>query len=132
MLSVSDLMSTAVVTIRADATLADAHADMETGMVHHLPVVDGRRHLVGILSDRDILRTLSRPRDTTIAEIMTREVITVKPDHSAQGAANLMLERRISALPVVSDDGALIGVITQTDYLELARRALLGLPLARD
>jgi len=125
-------MSTAVVTIRADATIADAHADMEAGTVRHLPVVDSRRRLVGIVSDRDILRTLSRPRGTSVAEVMTREVITVKATHSAQGAANLMLERRISALPVVGDDGTLIGVVTQTDYLELARRALLGLPLARD
>ncbi len=128
----SDLMSTAVVSIRPDATLADAHADMETGMVRHLPVLDERRRLVGILSDRDILRTLSRPRSTTVAEVMSRDVVTVRADQSAHAAAGLMLDRRISALPVLADDGSMVGVLTATDYLELARRALVGLPLERD
>jgi CBS domain-containing protein len=62
---------------------------------------------------------------------MTRDVITTRPDADAYVAADLMLDHKISSLPVVDDTGALVGVVTQTDYLELARRALLGLSLER-
>jgi CBS domain-containing protein len=129
-LTVADLMITAVITVRADATVIDAHADMELGAFRHLPVLDDRGRLVGILSDRDVLRALGRPRDTTVAEVMTRDVVFVRPHQAAHLAARIMIDRRIGALPVLGDDGGVIGLVTQTDLLDVARRALLSLPLA--
>ncbi len=128
-LTVDDLMVTAVVTIRADETVRAAHADMQMGAFRHLPVLDERGRLVGILSDRDVLRALSRPKETTIAEVMSRDPVTVTPDSAAHLAARIMLDRKFGALPVVGEDGRLIGLITETDFLEVARRALLALPL---
>jgi CBS domain-containing protein len=128
-LTVGDLMVTAVVTVRADEAIREAHADMVLGAFRHLPVLDERGRLVGILSDRDILRTLQRNRATTIAEVMTRDPITVRAEQHASLAARILIDRKIGALPVVNDDGALIGILTQTDFLDVARRALLALPL---
>lgn len=128
-LTVNDLMTTAIVTVRSNETVREAHADMQLGMFRHLPVVDERGRLVGILSDRDILRTLARPKATLVAEVMTREVVTVRPEQAAHVAAKLMVDRTIGALPVVNDEGKMIGLLTLTDFLEVARRALLSLPL---
>ncbi len=131
-LTVSDLMVTAVVTVREDETLYEAHADMEMGAFRHLPVLDARGRLVGILSDRDLLRALSRSEPTTIGDVMTRAPLTVLADTDAHEAAEIMLDHRIGSLPVVGDDGALIGLITQTDFLDVARRALLRMPLVAE
>jgi CBS domain-containing protein len=128
-LTVSDLMTTAIVTVRPDEPVRDASADMRLGAFRHLPVVDARGRLVGIVSDRDILRAAGRPKETTIAEIMTRDPVTIRGDAPAHIAAKMMLDRTISSLPVVNDEGRMIGLVTQTDYLDVARRALLALPL---
>lgn len=130
-LRVSDLMSTAVITANASETVKEAHSDMQVGVIRHLPVLDDRRRLVGMLSDRDVLRVVGAKRNGKVADIMTREVVTIAPATPAHEAARLMLDLKISSLPVVDEDGALVGMVTQTDYLELARRALLGLPLER-
>jgi CBS domain-containing protein len=128
-LRVSDLMSTAVVTVKASDNLTSARAEMEVGVFRHLPVVDDRNRLVGVVSDRDIIHL--RGTSKHIADVMTRDVITVRPDAPAAAAATIMLDHKISSVLVVGDDETLLGVVTQTDYLELARRSLLGLPLER-
>lgn len=130
-LTVGDLMSTAVLTIKASESLKEAHAEMELGVIRHLPVVDDRGHLVGVISDRDLLSSLHGRKPRSVAEVMTREVLTTRADTQAHAAASLMLDHKISSLPVVDSTGVLVGIITQTDFLELSRRALLGLPLER-
>jgi CBS domain-containing protein len=130
-LKVADLMSTALISVRASEPVTEAHAEMQVGVVRHLPVVDDRGRLVGILSDRDVLRSTAARRPRKVADIMTRDVVTVRPEDPAHRAASAMLDHKISSLLVVDDTETLVGVVTMTDYLELARRALLGLPLER-
>jgi CBS domain-containing protein len=124
-------MSTAVITADANETVKEAHADMQVGVIRHLPVLDDRRRLVGMLSDRDVLKVVGAKRNGKVADIMTRDVVTIRPDAPAHEAAQVMMDLKIGSLPVVDDAGTLIGLVTQTDYLEVARRALLGLPLER-
>lgn len=128
-MTVADLMSTALLTVKATESLTEAHCDMELGLVRHLPVVDDRGKLVGMLSDRD-LRSGSK-RHHNVADLMTRDVITIRPEAPAYEAAQLMLDHRIGSVPVVDEHGSMVGVVTQTDYLDLARRALLGIHLER-
>lgn len=127
-LTVSDLMTTQLITVKASEPLKEARAEMEIGVVRHLPVIDDRGRLVGVVSDRDLH---SSKRGARVADVMTRDVVTTKPDAPASDAATLMLDFKISSVLVVNDDQELVGVVTQTDYLELSRRALLGLPLER-
>jgi len=122
-------MTTAIVTVKASDNLTSARAEMEVGVIRHLPVVDDRNTLVGVLSDRDVLHL--RATNKHVADVMTRDVITVSPDAPAIEAASIMLDHKISSVLVVDDAGTLVGVVTQTDYLEVARRALLGIPLER-
>ena len=122
-------MSTALVTVKPSDNLVSARAEMEVGLIRHLPVVDDRKRLVGVISDRDVIHL--RATNKHVSDVMTRDVITVKPDAPAAAAATVMLDHKISSVLVVDDDQTLVGVVTQTDYLELARRLLLGLPVER-
>ena len=126
-LTVADLMTTQLITIKASEPLKEARADMDIGVIRHLPVVDDRGRLVGVISDRDLISK----RAGKVADVMTREVVTTKPDVPAFEAASMMLDNKISSVLVVNDEEQLVGMVTQTDYLEVARRALLGLPLER-
>jgi CBS domain-containing protein len=125
---VEDFMSTAVITMKESDALSGAQIEMQMAEIRHLPVVDGRGHVVGVLSDRDILRNLTKidGQPTPVSKIMSRRVQTVKPGMAAAAAATLMLENKFGCLPVVGDDEQLVGIITDTDFVRIAEQALLG------
>jgi CBS domain-containing protein len=121
-LKVSDLMSTALLTIPASDIVSHAEADMRLAAVRHLLVVDDRGHLVGILSNRDLYAALSKHggKGVRVADVMTQRPRSISQDQPAAKAAALMLEHKIGALPVIGDDGQLVGIVTETDFLQLA------------
>jgi CBS domain-containing protein len=83
---------------------------------------------VGIVSDRDILRARERgTSDGPISRIMNRDVMSIGPATPASFAVERMMRGKYSALPVVDDRGKPIGIVTSTDFLEIAYRALTGL-----
>jgi CBS domain-containing protein len=105
---------------------------MSLGRIRHLPILE-RGRLVGIVSQRDLLaRSLDRalrlgPRarraflaSLRVAEAMTRQPICVGEATSQRDAASLMIRHRIGCLPVVDGDGALIGIVSETDLLRAA------------
>jgi CBS domain-containing membrane protein len=130
-MTVADLMTTNLQTVNASESITEAHAEMQIGLIRHLPVVDDRGRLVGVLSDRDLLGVVASRKPRKVADVMTRHVVTTQPDAPAAEAANMMLDHKIGSVLVVDEGDTLIGMVTQTDYLEVARRALLGLPLER-
>jgi CBS domain-containing protein len=85
LLKVADIMSTALITVRASELVTEAHAEMESGAVRHLPVVDDHGRLVGVLSDRDLLRaaTAVERHAPRVSEIMSPDVVKVGPDTPA-------------------------------------------------
>ena len=126
--AVRELMQTRVVTVSVTERLSTVDDIMRLGGVRHMPVVH-RGHLVGVLSERDLLRaSLSQigsfDREThraflhaiAIAEVMSKPPITVEPDTSVRSAARVMAQRKIGCLPVV-EDGVLLGLLTETDVL---------------
>ncbi len=132
---VRDLMSTELVTLREDESLDMASEMMELIRVRHLPVVNEGR-IVGLVTHRDLLSAqvsslaeLSKHEAKAInsripvTRIMTREILTIGPDHPAVEAASVMAERKIGCLPVV-EEGKLVGLITEADFLHLVIRAL--------
>jgi CBS domain-containing protein len=130
---VEDFMSTAVITLKETDTLSRAELEMRLAEIRHLPVVDAKNHLVGVVSDRDVLRSRGRDGEDTlrVAEVMTRGVRTATPRTLAHDAARTMLEHRIGCLPVIGDGEQLVGIITETDFLLVAERALEGHDVSR-
>jgi CBS domain-containing protein len=75
----------------------------------------------------DVMRTVGGERGAVrVGDIMRTEVLRALPEMAAHQAAAMMIENRIGALPVVGDRGRLVGIITETDFLEVAREALEG------
>ena len=125
---ISDLMTTALVTASPDDLVDATLFDMKLVQIRHLPVVDERGHLVGIVSDRDVLLSLGTAdsRNVYLRDIMSRDVQTVHDFDDATEGLSLMLDKRIGSLPVVGEEGQLLGVVTETDYLQLAHSMLSG------
>ncbi len=123
-MTVLDLMTTKVITLRWKDTVETAQHQMEMAEVRHLPVLDGEGHLVGILSDRDIFRSRGlRQAPWLVAAILLRNGHPLAPEAPAAQAVRRMLDLKIGCLPVVSG-GKLVGIVTETDILSLAHRML--------
>jgi acetoin utilization protein AcuB len=124
---VGDIMQTKLVTVTSADTLAHGMSLLQARGIRHLPVVDGE--LVGIVSDRDFKRALGpsgadgQAASRVIADIMTRTVITIGRQAPVEEAARVMLDERISALPVV-EAGRLAGIVTETDVVGLFVRVM--------
>lgn len=128
-------MNTDVITLQEDTAMAKASIIMKEKNIRSLPVVDKKSRLVGMVTDRD-LRDASPSKATslnvhelnyliskiTVKDIMSRHLVFVRPDETVEFAAILMLENKISALPVLSAKDALVGIITQTDIFKLLVR----------
>ena len=130
-LAVSELMTAGVVTVPDDATLSNVDWEMALADVRHVPVVDGKGCLCGIVSDRDLLRSMNRAHrgQVPVSKVMTVDVLTARPETPARDALEVLLGRKVSALVVVDDDRHPVGIVTATDFLDLAFRALSGLPI---
>ena len=132
---VRDVMQSQVVTIAPQTTLPEAVRLTRQRGIRHLPVLEGGE-LVGIVSDRDLKQAMASPATSleareltylldrlTMAEVMTRPVITVAPMVPVEEAARVMVREKISALPV-TEEGRLVGIVTETDVLELFVKAM--------
>lgn len=133
-LTVEELMSTALVTARADEVIANVDFEMKMADIRHIPVVDDRGRLVGIVSQRDILRARvgADSKAIPIRSLMTRRVRTIAPDALALEAVDILLDHKIGCVPVVAEDGRLVGIVTETDFLRVARDGLSGSSPGRD
>ncbi len=117
---VSDLMTSQLRCLRETDSLADAVAAMQELFVRHIPVVDENGRLSGLVTQRDLL-ALEHKKDpvTPLRDIMRSGVATVAPDTPLRNAAETMIYNKYGCLPVVQD-GELVGIITETDFLKLA------------
>ena len=104
-------------TIGRSTPLEEAVSKAALAGIRHLPVLDGET-LVGMVSDRDLKKAAGAGRsdDTPVEEIMTPFTVRAAPRDGLSRAAKIMLESRISALPVLEDD-RLVGILTSTDVL---------------
>ena len=127
---VKDRMSHPVITVTPQESLNDAAAIMTREHISRLPVVDKRGKMVGIISEKQIIR-FSPSKATTldvyeiqgamnripVEKVMTRELITITPDTPIEEAARIMVDKEISGIPVVISD-SLVGIIAETDLFK--------------
>jgi acetoin utilization protein AcuB len=126
LLRVAQVMTAAPDCVRLGTSVLELVRMFHAKGFRHLPVVDDRGRLVGILSDRDVLRSLGpdAPDKEALAaipaaDLMSTDLVTVGPEDSLVTAVKLLLDHGISSLPVLTD-GVLVGILTTTDlYLTL-------------
>jgi CBS domain-containing membrane protein len=126
---VRELMQTSVVTVRASDALTQVDDLMKTGWVRHLPVVDATNRVLGVVSQRDLLRASMSSaagadyktqqqwlEQVLVRDVMTKRPNTIEPDAEIAEAVDAFLAGKFGCLPVV-ENGKLVGVLTETDLL---------------
>jgi H+/Cl- antiporter ClcA/CBS domain-containing protein len=115
---VATIMATPVDTLPASTTIAEARARLARGPHGAYPIVDDEQHCVGMVARGDLLRQDLAP-DDPLVEHASRDVVAVRPDDPAITVLHLMVEERVEHVPVLDDDGRLLGICTRTDLLKV-------------
>jgi CBS domain-containing protein len=124
---VADVMTRKTVTLSPHHGFAEAVSLMADRHFRHIVVVDTAGQILGVISDRDILRTLARTTNwqtKDVSQIMTREPITVKRETPLVVAVAKIVSKRINCLPVLDDEGKVCGILTSTDLLKAYQKLL--------
>jgi CBS domain-containing protein len=120
---IREVMSSNPSAIEADKPVTEAAKLMRDEDVGLAPVVEGDR-LVGTLTDRDIaVRVVAEgkdPQSTTVREVASTDLVTIDPEQDLDEAVRLMAQHQVRRLPVVEEDGRLVGIVAQAD---VARQA---------
>jgi CBS domain-containing protein len=138
--TVKDVMSTHVIAIREGAPYKDMAAMLHEQRVSAFPVLNDDNKVIGIVSEADLLtkealegtvpRTLLSRQERvrkqvnalTATDLMTKPAVTIGPDEPVTHAARLMFDQRVKRLPVINDDGTLIGIVSRSDVLSVYSR----------
>ncbi|MGZ8688135.1 MAG: CBS domain-containing protein [Gaiellaceae bacterium] len=144
-MKVQDVMTTDVTTTNVDASLKEAALELVRHRISGMPVVNGDGHVVGVVSEADILakegddrrggsgflQWLVDPGDpwitarfdaVTVGDAMSRPALTIGPDRPLTEVATIMLDQGINRLPVVDEDGKLIGLVSRGDLVRAFAR----------
>jgi acetoin utilization protein AcuB len=129
---VRNWMTQDVIAVKPETTLPEAHQIMMDEEIRRLPVVDDKGILVGIVTLGDVRGAQPSPATSlsiwelnfllsslTVEKIMTPEPMTINSEATIGAAARIMLEHRVSGLPVVEADGKLAGIITESDIFSM-------------
>ena len=127
--TVSRLMTTTVVTVEMDDSLAAIKDIFDNTSFHHLLVVNDTR-LLGVVSDRDLFKALSphlgtaaetqrdlNSLDKKVHQIMTRGAITLPPDATVYDAIEIFDQHKISCIPIVDTEKRVLGILSWRDIL---------------
>jgi CBS domain-containing protein len=127
--SITDAMTTNPTSIEKSTPIADAARLLASEDVGSLPVLEGER-LVGILTDRDItLRVVAEgkdPKSTTAGEVASGDLVTIDPEQELDEALRLMAKHQVRRLPVVEEDGRLVGILAQADIAQAGQDRATG------
>ena len=127
--SIQEAMTRNPKTVSTDQTVVDAARIMKQEDAGIVPIVDGEK-LVGVITDRDITITVvaegKDPQTTRVTEIASRDLVTVDPQQDLDEALRLMASHQVRRLPVVEEDGRLVGILAQADVARTADDAKTG------
>lgn len=130
MITVSEVMSTDLVTLKSSASIAVAKELMRTENIRHIPIVNDDRAPLGIVTQRDILRAQASAladggnqaideNTVSVAQIMSSKIAYVHPNEPLRSAGLKIQKYKYGCLPVV-DNNQLLGIITDTDFVGVA------------
>lgn len=128
---VRDWMTAPVITVTPATSISSAHQIMKENGIRRLPVVEND-YLIGIVTIGDVREASPSDATTlsiwelnylwaqlTVERVMTRKLFTIRHDQSILDAAQIMLEHKVSGLPVVDEQGKLLGILTESDIFRL-------------
>lgn len=124
-MNVAKVMSPNPTVVHPEDRLERALHEMEVGSIHHLPVVDKKEVMVGLVTFHDLLTAQARGAHR-ISEVMRTDIKTVAPDTHAHEAAYLLLRHKIGCVPVTDAGGKLAGIVTEGDFVRIAYTLLGG------
>ena len=130
MITIDEFMISEPYTLRETDSLNDARKIMTEKHIRHIPIVDDDNHLLGLVTQRDVLaatepesmlrtRGASCDLDISLSEIMIRDVSVIHRSDSLRRAALYIQAHKYGCLPVISDD-RLVGIITDSDFIDIA------------
>lgn len=136
---VADRMTKHPITLTSGATVGEVDRIMKKNKIHRMLIVDDDK-LTGYLSDRDVMRVAPSPATSlskfeirelldklSVKDIMQKKVVTVDEDATIEEAALIMYQNKVGGLPVISQVGKVVGIITATDILKTFLEVM-GLP----
>jgi CBS domain-containing protein len=127
--SIRDAMTSNPRGVETSTPVVEAAQLMKSEDVGSLPILEGER-LVGMVTDRDIvLRVVAEGKDvrsSTVGEIASRDLVTVDPQQDLDEALRLMAQHQVRRLPVVEEDGRLVGILAQADVATSGHDAKTG------
>jgi CBS domain-containing protein len=139
--TVKDVMTTHVVAVRENASFKDMATRLREHRVSAFPVLDEDNKVIGVVSEADLLTKIAleysatgrvsgmlhhkeqvKASGTTAVDLMTKPPVTIGPKELVSHAARLMYARKVKRLPVVDDDGRLLGIVSRADLLSVYSR----------
>jgi CBS domain-containing protein len=144
MITVEEFMTSNLCTLRETDSLNDARKIMTEKHIRHIPVTDGDGHMLGLVTQRDVLAATDPAllkqdgadssmdvADTRLSDIMIRDVSFINKVESLRTAAMYMQSHKYGCLPVLSD-GRLVGIITDSDFIDIAINLIEQAELSED
>jgi len=141
MFTIDEFMTPDPYTLRETDTVEDARSFMAEKHIRHIPITDGDNHLLGLVTQRDVLAAsdpvllqddvCALPGGKRISDIMIQNVSVIHKEDSLRQAALYLQSHKIGCLPVVSDD-RLVGIITDSDFIAIAINMLEQAELMED
>ncbi len=145
-MQIKDVMTTRVITVSTDDSVEKCAKLLQENDISGLPVVDEAGKVVGMITEGDLIRRASRVEAPGYLEIlggliylgspnkfveelqramalevgkmMSRDVVSIKPDESLEKAATLMVKKNINRLPVIDEKGKLVGLVSRRDIMK--------------
>lgn len=112
-MNASEIMTTHVITVHDESSIGDAARLLARHRISGLPVVDRSGALIGIVTEHDLIAK----QGETVAEIMSRGVISITPETNIEEVAHLLANRHIRRVPVL-DGGRLVGIVSRSDLVQ--------------
>ncbi len=118
---IRDIMTRRVITAHPDESIEEVARKLIEEEINHVPVVDEEGRIVGIVTSWDIAAAVAEGKKR-LREIMTEDVVTIRPHETVNEALERMDRHNISCLPVVDEENRVVGIVTRTDITEALRR----------
>jgi len=118
---VQSIMTKNPITVSPNASLYNVRQIFMTNRIHHLPVVDSNNHLIGLLTTYDLWKNEIAPAEyqqVKVYDVMTTRIAKISASDKIGTAAEIFLDNRFHALPVINEENKLQGIVTSHDVLK--------------